>query len=689
MHHWKSARACRALVISVVTICATFSQATAVHAQAALVLGAGGSRGLAHAGAIVGLERRGFQPDLVVGASMGAIIGGLYASGMEPAAIWELTQTQDWQELFSPPVLWPGPSGAPRRPMTRMSPFADHTRFPDGLIPDWRVNRLLVHLFLDAAFRARSDFDALPRRFRSVAADIRTGEPVVIGGGDLARAIRASMSVPGAFAPVRLGGMSLVDGGLADYLPVAAARDAGADRVIAVDVIRPPLDEVGLNPFQVTLRAFRMTLYNARINGDSADLTLTPEIDPNLFAAVFLRDPTPLLDAGLAAALAVPDTLTGGGPARLPGPLPTAFSAIRVEANDPAFVGLVRETFARATRAGYDRKRLLDALDGLYSTGLFSGIWPRVESGNGEDTLVVFAEAVAPTTVAGAAGYDTDRGFRGWLALTHRSGSRIESTVALNGSVLTSWASGAVRLRPVNRLPAVGIDFGGSIRSNAIRAFEETEPVAEFRVTRAGGWVGLGWRGLSPDVEAAARFDVEKIDDRLSDGVVSGPTVRVSKALSNGSPVGQPLRLEAEWRYGDFDYRRFRAGGSLSLERGGFAAALVGNVATVRGSAPPDAFPALGDDHAMPGLRWGRLRGRTTAIGGIDVALASPFESHTRLRLRSGTVTTDLSDLGDARWRAGAEVGLLWLTPLGRIEASAGVMEGGNWLVGLNVGPTF
>ncbi|MGD8277021.1 MAG: patatin-like phospholipase family protein, partial [Gemmatimonadota bacterium] len=235
-------------------------------AQDALVLGGGGARGLAHAGSLQALSEKGFRPDLVVGSSMGSIIGALHAAGLDADSIWRISRAMDWQELFSYSRFRTLPDGEASRPFLNLGVGVDRRRYVEGLMTDWRVNRLLMRLLFDAAARAHGDFDRLPIRYRAVAGDLKTGEPVSIGSGDLALAVRASMAVPGLFAPViDEQGRYLVDGGISDYLPVQAARDAGARHIVAIDVIDPPADRMGrLNPMQIALRSFRLTLRNAR-----------------------------------------------------------------------------------------------------------------------------------------------------------------------------------------------------------------------------------------------------------------------------------------------------------------------------------------------------------------------------------------------------------------------------------------
>jgi hypothetical protein len=181
----------------------------------------------------------------------------------------------------------------------------------------------------------------------------------------------------------------------------------------------------------------------------------------------------------------------------------------------------------------------------------------------------------------------------------------------------------------------------------------------------------------------------EWIDDGLADGLAWGPTLRISSPTPNATIVGTPTMFEAEWRFGDFDYRLFRAAGSAGTRLGGLRAAVVGDVTFTQGDAPLDAWPSPGDENAMPGLRYGAMRAPAMAIAGVDLAVASPFESHTRLRLRAGTIANEPADLASNRWRAGAAVGVLWWTPLGKLVVEAGLMEGGSWLLRLDIGPTF
>lgn len=216
-----------------------------------LVLSGGGARGLAHVGVLRVLEEQRVPIDAVAGTSMGAVIGGLYASGMTPAEIEALVRTLDWNEAFR--------DRSPRRDMNFRRKQDDREflvrfplgvkggqlRVPRGLIQGQKLTQILRRETIAVA--GVGDFDRLPTPFRAVATDLETGERKVLAAGDLTEALRASMSAPGVFAPVELDGRLLVDGGLVENLPVDVAQEMAVDVVIAVDVGFQPVGRKELN----------------------------------------------------------------------------------------------------------------------------------------------------------------------------------------------------------------------------------------------------------------------------------------------------------------------------------------------------------------------------------------------------------------------------------------------------------
>ena len=669
-------------------------------AQDALVLGGGGSRGLAHAGVLVGLERLGWEPELVVGASMGAIIGGLYAAGYSPERIWRLVEREDWAALFAPGPLFFGPDGRARYPILR-SGLGDDLLSPfGGLVADWRINRRLVQLLFDAGARSGGDFDRLPRRFRSVTADFRTGELVVLERGDLARAIRASMAVPGVFAAVEWEGRVLVDGGVAEYLPVSVARNLGARWVVAVDVIRPGPELEEQNALELGLRGLRLTLLNTLPASAVPDVLILPEIGPGMSEATFPSRPVRLLRAGLEATLrafaAGPDSTPAEGREGVVGAGPEWLGALVVEAPEPALEALARRAFAGVAPGPYDPGKVLEAVDRLYATGLFDGVWPSVEgtaaeAGGAGPPLRVRVEAPGATRLLGSAGYDTDRGLRGWAAFRQRIGvgRPAELTLGASADGIERWAAAEGRLHSLRWLP-LAWSAGVYHRETEVRLFASGGRVGERDVGRTGGWVGADFRRLDPDRVITARVHIEQVQDEGGrDGASFGPLLRLGQPEPLSRLVGVPWLLEAEARAGTVAYQRARARGSLQARRGNWRLAGLVDLAVADDDAPPDVLPALGDEHAMPGMRWGEGRGRARILAGADVAYPIPLEGYARLRLRVGAAPDRVRDTGDADWVAGAELGALWRTPVGPVSVVAGANSRGRARLELSIGPEF
>jgi NTE family protein len=208
-----------------------------------LVLSGGGARGLAHVGVLKALERAHVRIDAIAGTSMGAIVGGLYASGMSADQLEIELRKIDWDALFATRVARPFLSQRRKEEDFEIATgleFGVHDgqlSAPQGALSSRGLELLLRRLTLPA--RHIDDFDKLPIPFRAVATDMETGKPRVLSHGDLAVALRSSMSVPGVFAPTEVQGRILGDGGLVDNLPIDVARAMGVDVVIVVNVGTP------------------------------------------------------------------------------------------------------------------------------------------------------------------------------------------------------------------------------------------------------------------------------------------------------------------------------------------------------------------------------------------------------------------------------------------------------------------
>jgi NTE family protein len=252
-----------------------------------LVLSGGGARGAAHVGVLKVLEELGVPIDAIAGTSMGAVVGGLYASGLSAREIEAALTSGNIQDAFRDR---PARSDLTFRRKAEDQNFlvrfplglkGGDFRLPKGLISGQKLNQILRRLTLPVA--AAHDFDGLPTPFRAVATDLESGEAVVLGDGDLVTAMRASISAPGVFIPVEHEGRLLVDGGLAENLPIDVARAMGVDRVIVVDVGFPLQKRDRLQ--SVGTISNQMLAILIRRGSDAQRATLGPDdvlLDPQL-----------------------------------------------------------------------------------------------------------------------------------------------------------------------------------------------------------------------------------------------------------------------------------------------------------------------------------------------------------------------------------------------------------------------
>ncbi|MCW5118173.1 patatin-like phospholipase family protein [Burkholderia cenocepacia] len=276
-----------------------------------LVLSGGGARGYAHLGVLKVLEDNRIPIDCIAGTSMGAVVGGLYASGMAADEMQkrlsevnladiafdvtdraDLPQTsrEDERLYINGLTLGFGKKGV---------------KAPVGLVQGNRLQALLANW--TAAVPTNQPFDRLPIPYRAVATDLQTGQMVVLDHGSLPLAIRASMAMPGLFAPAEINGRALVDGGLVSNLPVDTARQMGANVVIAVDIgsqLRP-LDALA-SPADVMQQMvgilIRQNVTAQRKQLDAQDVLLTPDLGSLAFTD--FQNAKQAIAAGEAAATA-------------------------------------------------------------------------------------------------------------------------------------------------------------------------------------------------------------------------------------------------------------------------------------------------------------------------------------------------------------------------------------------------
>jgi NTE family protein len=250
-----------------------------------LVLSGGGARGFAHIGVLKVLEANRIPVDYIGGASMGALIGALYAMGKSPAEMERLVGTLNWEQLLQPSTSVENLSF--RRKEDRRNIPAPVTlkgkpndlKLPNALNSGHEIGLLIDRLTLPYA--SIGSFDDLPIPFRAVGTDMVNGNSVTLENGSLSRALRATMSIPGVFSPVEVDGRILADGGLVNNIPTDVVKAMGADILIVVNIetqlgSRESLESL---PGVLAQTINISTLDNSRRNLRQADFIIAPDLE--------------------------------------------------------------------------------------------------------------------------------------------------------------------------------------------------------------------------------------------------------------------------------------------------------------------------------------------------------------------------------------------------------------------------
>ncbi|UAB85403.1 patatin-like phospholipase family protein [Zunongwangia sp. SCSIO 43204] len=268
-----------------------------------LVLSGGGAKGLAHIGAIKAIEEAGVHIDYIAGTSMGAIVGGLYASGYTATELDSIVNHTNFNILIQDEI--------PRKSMTFYEkenteryaltlPF-DHFKvgFPSGLSKGQNIynfmSGLTVHL------EDETDFTQLPIPFFCVAANVETGEEIILDKGSLAKSVAASGAIPSLFSPVKIDGRLLIDGGVVNNYPVEELRRRGADVVIGVDVQDSLLnrkDLKGVFDIFTQVSNFR-TINDMKHKIPLTDIYIRPDI--GRFSIMSFEEGSAIIDSGKVA----------------------------------------------------------------------------------------------------------------------------------------------------------------------------------------------------------------------------------------------------------------------------------------------------------------------------------------------------------------------------------------------------
>lgn len=271
-----------------------------------VALGGGGALGFAHIGVLQWLEEQHIPVDYVAGTSIGGLVAGFYATGLRPAEMQDIVVNADWGDLLR---TRPSFTQLPFRRKQDLRDFPSTlevglkngvVRGPSGLNPADAV--LLLFSRVTLPYSGLRSFDELPIPFRCIATDLQNAREVVLQGGSLPQALRATMSIPGLFTPVERDGHILVDGSLVNNLPVEQLRRMGADIIIAVTLQPPAPTAADLEAvFPILQQSIEVAvLQNERRNLQLADIVLNPDVDG--FSITNFNQAKPLIERGYAGA---------------------------------------------------------------------------------------------------------------------------------------------------------------------------------------------------------------------------------------------------------------------------------------------------------------------------------------------------------------------------------------------------
>jgi NTE family protein len=282
---------------------AAHGQSSSSRPVVGVAFGGGSARGIAHIGVIQWLEEHHVPIDVAAGTSMGGLVGGAYATGMDAGELRALITGTDWDTMFGSTSF--ASKNLRRKEDARSYPSRLEFGLKRGIVPPTSLNNgQQVDLLLAriaAPYYGLDRFDALPTPFRVVAVDLKAAEKVVLDRGPLATALRATMSLPAAFPPVERDGRVLVDGGALDNVPADVVRESGAAFVVAIDVGAAPSDTIDYSIFGLLGRTIDVMMKSSTQAAlKSADLVIA--VDVAGFGSLDWRRADELIARGYQAA---------------------------------------------------------------------------------------------------------------------------------------------------------------------------------------------------------------------------------------------------------------------------------------------------------------------------------------------------------------------------------------------------
>ena len=505
-----------------------------------LVLSGGAARGLAHVGVLKALEEQGIHIDAIAGTSMGAVIGGLYASGYKIDELEKLALSIDWQEALSDS---PAREDVPFRRKQDDRDFLVRQKLsfrddgslglPLGVIQGQNLALLLESLLAHSS--DVRDFDKLPIPFRAVATDIVSGEKVVFRKGHLPQVIRASMSIPAVFAPVEINGQLLVDGGMVDNIPVDVAREMGVDLVIVVDIGTPLRGRKELNTvFDILNQSITLM---TRSNSEVQLATLKPDdvlIKPSLasIGATDFGRSEEIINAGYRATQILENRLASLRQpadaqlsiARSAEERTPVITANKIENDSKIDDSVIRYYIRQPVGEPLDLARLQRDMGTLYGLDYFDQVQYRVVHKGQERTLVISARAKRSGTDYLRLGINLSDDMHGDSAFNLGASYRVNGINRLGAEWLTRVQIGDKQelysefYQPLDAGSRFFVAPYINAQSQNVEAILDNDPIAEYRLERYGFGLNLGRQiGNSGEIRVGVGEAWGKADVRIGE----------------------------------------------------------------------------------------------------------------------------------------------------------------------------
>lgn len=701
-----------------------------------LVLSGGAARGLAHIGVLKALEEQGIKIDAIAGTSMGAVIGGLYASGYKIDELEKLALDIDWQQALS--------DAPPRKdvPFRRKQDDRDFLvkqklsfrddgslGLPLGVIQGQNLALLLESLLAHAS--DIRDFDKLPIPFRAVATDIVSGEKMVFRKGHLPQVIRASMSIPAVFAPVEVNGRLLVDGGMVDNIPLDVAREMGVDIAIVVDIGTPLRNRKQLATVIDVLNQ-SITLMTQR-NSQEQLATLHPNdilIQPPLagFGVTDFGRAQEMIDAGYRATRILDARLTALRPAEPAAPQLTAardpsqrtplISAIKVENDSKVDDSVIRYYIRQPLGEPLDLGRLQTDMGTLYGLDYFEQVHYRVVHKGGDNTLVISARGKRSGTDYLRLGLNLSDDMRGDSAFNLGASYRINGINRLGAEWLTRAQIGDQQelytefYQPLDVGSRYFVAPYLRAESTNVESVMDNDPIAEYRLERYGFGLNVG-RQIGNNGEI--RFGVGEAwgEANVRIGERDLPKVSFTEgfyelkysfdSLDNvyfphsGENIGLSLRQFDQGLGSDQDYRQLEFKLDKALSDGSNTWVFGGRYGRTLNKAEvvPSSF-LLGGARQLSGFRQDAISGQninlTRAVYYRRLTprayLPLDFPLYIGASLERGRAWDNDNDF-DSGYINAASIFLGFDTPLGPLNFSYGFNDDDQKALYLNLGQTF